>query len=85
MTGSVDMDMDTMMDPHFPQNDVVDGELALRIHSAQLSATPREHDNQPCSRIGMGDDSLYKAARKRDLPATNVRRPIAVVVCCGVR
>ncbi len=30
----VDSDVDTMMDPHFPQNDVVDGDLARRIHSS---------------------------------------------------
>ena len=29
---NVDVDVDTMMDPHFPQNDAVDGDLALRIH-----------------------------------------------------
>ena len=30
-----DVNVDTMMDPHFPQNDVVDGDLALRIHWSQ--------------------------------------------------
>ena len=33
----------------------------------------------------MGDDALYKAVCGRNLAETNVRRPIAVVVCCGVR
>ena len=33
----------------------------------------------------MADDALYKAVKSRNLAETNVRRPIAVVVCCGVR
>ncbi len=37
----VDVDVDTMMDPHFPQNDVVDGDLALRIHSIQEAVAPQ--------------------------------------------
>jgi hypothetical protein len=34
-------DEDTMMDPHFPQNDVVDGDLALRIHWSQEAVAPQ--------------------------------------------
>ena len=33
----------------------------------------------------MADDALFKAVQNRNLAETNVRRPIAVVVCCGVR
>ena len=40
-SGSVDVDVDTMMDSHFsfPQNDVVDGDLACRIHCGQEAVT----------------------------------------------
>ena len=31
----------------------------------------------------MADDALYEAVKSKNLPATNVRRPIAVVVGCG--
>ena len=36
---SVDVDMDTMMDPHFPQNHVVNGDPARRIHCSQEAVT----------------------------------------------
>jgi hypothetical protein len=32
----------------------------------------------------MADDALFKAVENRNLANVNVRRPIAVVVCCGV-
>ena len=31
----------------------------------------------------MDDDALFNAAQNKNLAATNVRRPIAVVVGCG--